>query len=465
MIEFNSSYIPQLSPGLLHKEKDSLHLLLHPEKPRWAVANQLGWEIVKLCDGKNTIKFIASIIAKRYGKPHSQVEKDVMGFMRSLDRARLLISDEEKVAKLSSPIKIESIFLHLTNRCNLRCIHCYVDGDVSKGEELKSQKIYDLIDELASIDGKAITFSGGEPLLRRGWFDIMKYASEKLEVTLNTNGMLIGSNSAGLLSQLTPHIQVSLDGPSPEIHDKIRGQGSFEATMKGIRQLQKRGLRDKLIICMTLMKDNIAWAPDMIDFVQQLGIPKLRFLPLHSQGRARFSWSTLDASLDEYLEWFSYVYYNQEVQSSSIEISGGLPGFLLYMPSEEETPWCGVGRKIVVDPYGGVYPCSLLMDKDFYIGNVNQMSIEEIEKSPKLRELTLACLSRKEKIEECNQCIWKNFCQASCPAFAFLDRGTLWATDDYCDFRQGLYGDLIFEIARNKQLHCKVTNVNLSLQN
>ncbi len=450
MIEINSSYIPHIFPDLLHKEKGSLHLFLHPQRPRWAIANQLGWEIAKLCDGKNTIGSITSTIARRYGKLHLQVERDILEFIRSLERAKLLIPNEKRATEPSLPVKIKSIFLHLTNRCNLRCIHCYV-GDISKREELKSQKIYDLIDQLASINGKSIIFSGGEPLLQEDWFDILRYASESLEVTLNTNGTLIDSNSATLLSQIKPHIQISLDGPNPQIHNRIRGKGTFEATIKGIHHLQMKGLGDKLIICMTLMKGNIAWAPEMVELVKQLGIPKLRFLPLHSQGRARSSWTTLDASRDEYLKWYHYVYYEQEVRSPSFEVSGGLPGFLLYFPPEEES-WCGVGRRIVVDTNGDVYPCPLLMDKGYRLGNVNRMDLKQIEQSAKLKELTIACLSRKETIEDCKKCVWKNFCQASCPAFALLDRGTLWATDEYCDFRQKLYEDLIFKIARGKQV-------------
>lgn len=453
MTELDPSYIPHLPPGTVHQREGDLHLLLHPEKPRWAVANQLGWEIVQLCDGNNTVESITSTIAERYGMPYQRVEEDVLKFMESLVVARLLAS-EERAGDIHSPsVEIKSIFLHLTNRCNLKCIHCYAAGDVQSGEELKSQKIYHIIDELARRGGRAITFSGGEPLLRRDWSDILTYAGDTVNVTLNTNGTLIDESSAVLLSRLSPTIQVSLDGPSPEVHDAIRGPGSFGAAVKGIRRLQNNGLTDNLIICMTLMKNNIAWAPAMIPFVRQLGVPTLRFLPLHSQGRARASWSTLDASLDDYQKWFNHVYqYGCAGQPDpGGEIRGGLPGFLLYMPSDEDEPWCGVGRKIVVDPYGDVYPCSLLMDDDFHIGNVNQMSLEEIETSPKLKELTEACRSRKDAIEACRKCAWRNFCQASCPAFAYLERGTLWATDHYCDVRQRLYEDMIIEIARRKQ--------------
>jgi len=451
MSGIDSAYMPRLVERIVHRERDGLHLLLHPRRPRWAAANRTGWEIARLCSGTETVRTIAGRVAERYGVDTDRVERDAISFLKSLDRSELLAGGTADREEPAPAVHIGSVFLHLTARCNLRCIHCYAGSGPQEREELSDGRIRSIIDELAGRGGRAITFSGGEPLLRSNWREILEYAADRLTVTLNTNGTLVRSAEAAFLARLDPYIQVSLDGPDGSVHDPIRGNGSFDATVRGIRALQDAGLGGRIIVSMTLMKRNIRAAPAMLDFVQLLGIPKLRFLPLHSQGRARSSWDTLDASVDEYLDWYRYVYYDWKSQDAGFELAGGLPGYLLYASSSEDEPWCGIGRRIVIDADGSVQPCSLLMDRSFSLGNVNGMSLAEIESSKRLGELTEACLSRKDRIPACRECTWRNFCQASCPAFAHLERGTLMATDDYCDFRRRLFEDSIFRIARDRQ--------------
>lgn len=412
----------------------------------------MGREIIELCDGNNTIGSIAATTAVKFAKDSAQVEGDAITFIGSLDKAKLLLSDRDEVpGDVPSPVNIRGFFLHLTERCNLKCVHCYAADHNEEETGLSTDKIHDLINELAGRNGKAVTISGGEPLLRKDWYEILAHADEYFNVTLNTNGTLIDSKSAALLSRMKPLVQISLDGPNSAVHDKIRGKGTFDATMRGVHRLLEAGLRDRLVISMTLMTQNIASAPEMISFVEQLGVPKLRFLPLHSQGRARSSWSTLDASVDEYLKWFEYVYYDRTACSTSVEISGGLTGFLLYMPPEEEENWCTIGRRIVIDHTGDMYPCALLMDEEFKLGNVNQVGLDEVEKSPMLRELTSACISRREKIDDCDSCTWRSLCQSGCPALILLEKGSLWETDGFCTFRRRLFEDTIFDVAKAKE--------------
>ena len=59
----------------------------------------------------------------------------------------------------------------------------------------------------------------------------------------------------------------------------------------------------------------------MLSFIQELGVPKVRFLPLHSQGRARSSWSALDATVDQYVDWYNHVYYEWETDAPTMEVS------------------------------------------------------------------------------------------------------------------------------------------------
>jgi radical SAM protein with 4Fe4S-binding SPASM domain len=448
-VRIDSSYGPSVPAGLIRRERGALHLILHPEHPRWLVANRLGKEVVDLCDGRRDVSEISRALGRRYSKEPDQVERDVTAFLNNLHKAGLTADSPIACKPPPDHTGITGVFLHLTARCNLRCIHCYV-GDTVKTSppDRPAAAIHGLIDDLADRGGRAITISGGEPFLCRDWPDIVRHAGERLRVTINTNGTLVTDAVAAQLAEIRPFIQVSLDGPDPATHDGIRGDGAFASALRGIQALKNAGLAENLILSMTLMKRNIRKAPEMIDFAVSSGIPKIRFLPLHRQGRARSSDRSLDASHDDYVRWFRHVYLERPAGSRQIEVYGGLIGFLLHVPQEPDEHWCSIGRTVVVDAAGDVHPCALLMAPEFKIGNISDMSLEEIGASPKLRGLASACLARSETIEKCRGCIWRNFCRASCPAFPYLEKGTFRETDEFCAFRQQLYEDAVFTIAQ-----------------
>ena len=211
--------------------------MLHPEQPRWLVANRLGKEVVDLCDGRRDISEICRALGLRYGKKPDEIEPDAKAFLESLNRMGLLAEDRTATQTSPDHVGIRGLFLHLTDRCNLRCIHCYVGEGTERGPDPDADKIHALIDELADIGGRSITLSGGEPLLHRDWPDIVGHAGERLKVTLNTNGTLVTEPVARQLAQVRPYVQVSLDGPDPETHDAVRGEGTFASALRGIRAL------------------------------------------------------------------------------------------------------------------------------------------------------------------------------------------------------------------------------------
>jgi MoaA/NifB/PqqE/SkfB family radical SAM enzyme len=134
--------------------------------------------------------------------------------------------------------------LHLTERCNLRCTHCYQSG--GRTAELNRAEISDLLSELTDMlqawtEAYGIEFSsslnvtGGEPFLRSGLVDILDEMNDRnLDVYLLTNGTLIDREKAAALAALAVKgVQVSIEGPE-EVHDSIRGAGSFAAACRGI---------------------------------------------------------------------------------------------------------------------------------------------------------------------------------------------------------------------------------------
>ena len=150
--------------------------------------------------------------------------------------------------------------LRLTNRCNLKCLYC--DVDHSNKEELSTKKILSLIDQIAP-HCIFLVLSGGEPLLKKDIEKIINYAQkkEKIFVLLCSNGILIKEKIREI--EKIDLLSISLDGPL-EIHDKLRGTGSFDYAIQAIKEATKHKL--KVITTTVLNKTNI----NSIEFITSL---------------------------------------------------------------------------------------------------------------------------------------------------------------------------------------------------
>ncbi len=142
------------------------------------------------------------------------------------------------------PIRL--IALEITRTCNLKCKHCR--GDSKKKvyrDELTFDEIKSILSNVASFSKPIIIVTGGEPLVRPDVFDITGYSSSLgLNTVLATCGhFLTDETIMKLIETGVSRISVSLDGPTPELHDNFRGvTGAFEASVKGLKIAKRYGL-------------------------------------------------------------------------------------------------------------------------------------------------------------------------------------------------------------------------------
>jgi MoaA/NifB/PqqE/SkfB family radical SAM enzyme len=184
---------------------------------------------------------------------------------------------------------------HLTDRCNLRCRHCYQEG--SRKRELSRERIFAVIDEIGEmlrawhetydIDFQpSFNVTGGEPFLRPDFFDLLeRMAALGFEIYVLSNGTVITGERARRLAELQVNgVQVSLEGP-PEIHDAIRGPGSFAASLQGVRALMAAGL--KVSLNATLSRLNAGHFLELVELARSLGVQRLGFSRLVPSGQGR----------------------------------------------------------------------------------------------------------------------------------------------------------------------------------
>jgi radical SAM protein with 4Fe4S-binding SPASM domain len=184
---------------------------------------------------------------------------------------------------------------HLSEACNLSCKHCYQGGrgsDEMPLAEIKktAAEAADMIREWSTAYGisfsPSMNITGGEPFLRSDLFDILQAVREQgFEVYLLTNGTLVDKARARTLAELgVSGVQVSIEGPE-EVHDAIRGRGSFTASASGIKQLVDAGVPVTLNV--TLSALNARHVGRIVAFGSQAGADRIGFSRLVPSGRGR----------------------------------------------------------------------------------------------------------------------------------------------------------------------------------
>jgi len=156
-----------------------------------------------------------------------------------------------------------------THRCNLDCVYC--DKVDPKSPQMETSAALNLLDQLAQLGTLSVCFDGGEPLVHPGIDQLVRRAkTHGMRVAMSTNGMLLPRKPRVLDN--VDVVKISIDGPA-HVHDRGRGQGSFEKSMAGARLALDAGC--KVAIRMTLAAHNVPYFADVIRYAKQLGIQAL----------------------------------------------------------------------------------------------------------------------------------------------------------------------------------------------
>jgi len=180
--------------------------------------------------------------------------------------------------------------------CNLACRHCFIScgpGNRSHGMMSRAE-VSRTLDEAATLGVKDLYFTGGEPFLNRELAGILEDALRIAPTTVLTNATLIDGRRAEDLAALARgtaysfEVRVSLDGLTPETNDPIRGEGTFETTMRGVEALHRAGFLPILTVAQTWPDDEDAMLRERFhELLRSRGItrPRVKVLPLFRVGR------------------------------------------------------------------------------------------------------------------------------------------------------------------------------------
>jgi len=339
---------------------------------------------------------------------------------------------------------------HITGLCDQSCLHCYMVNDpMSHKREL--EKELSLADCKTIIDSfvdfcevaearPTINFTGGDPLLRSDFFEILQYASlHGVRLSVMGNPFHLGIKNISKMKKLgVVSYQVSIDGME-KMHDSLRTPGSFSATVDAIKLLVGCGMRS--VVMFTLSKKNRKDLFDVMKLVDILGVNAFAF--------ARMSTNPIiDTKITPEETGFTPQEFRNlllDVQNliAKLKAKGSKTKFtlkdhlwklLLYEqgklklepnPDGQIISGCHIGgRDLAVLADGTVFACRRFNSP---IGKMPEQSVLEVFTSEKLdyyRDI--------EKLEICSNCPLLNYCRG-CPAVAYgFSNGNFYAPDPQC---------------------------------
>ncbi|CAD7776724.1 Coenzyme PQQ synthesis protein E [Candidatus Methanoperedenaceae archaeon GB37] len=343
---------------------------------------------------------------------------------------------------------------NMTQRCNLRCLHCYSRSEnIEYGNELRTEEGIELIDDLARFGVPVILFSGGEPLMRRDFPLLASHAREMgMRVVLSTNGTLIDREMARVLREIDlSYVGVSLDGMR-ETNDRFRGvKGAFDAALRGIRNCQMEGI--KVGLRFTINKKNVSDVPLIFDLLKEENIPRVCFYHLVYAGRG----SKLvkeDLSHEESRRTLDLIMRRtRELHESgfpieSLTVDNHCDGIYIYLRLLKEDPErarevyellqmnqgnsSGIGIACVSWD-GSVHADQFWRHYSF--GNVRERKFSEIWRDTS-DPLMAGLKNRKPLIkahgDRCARCKWFDLCNGNLRVRAEAVYNDIWADDPAC---------------------------------
>lgn len=302
-----------------------------------------------------------------------------------------------------------------TLKCNMNCIHCGSSAGNQRIKELTTEESIQMIDDFKELGTILITLMGGEPFLRKDWFEIATHIREiGLEMSFISNGFSISEDSISKLKQIDPNtVGISLDGSKAKTHDSIRNvKGSFDRCINTINRLTEEGIRTGVVT--TVHKNNFKELPEIRKILMN---KKLVWQIQMATPIGRFP-KSLMLSKEEFYSVAMFIASTiKNYSAKDISIIGAhnfgyhskiLPNLMLF-------PWtgCKAGISTIgVTSDGKIKGCMSLPD-NFVEADLREKPIAEIWNDP-----NFASYNRKFKKEDlngdCKKCKHGKSCKGGC---------------------------------------------------
>lgn len=265
------------------------------------------------------------------------------------------------------------VLWELTDKCNLSCIHCYYNSNRRFDSELTTKQALNIIEQLAKLKVFEVYLTGGEALLRDDWPILIGRLREKnIQVGIITNGTQIDRHVAKKLARFKiKWVQISIDGSSPEVHDKIRGlAGGWQKSIDAISYLRENNVRTHVSFVPTSL--NFSDVKNVIALCAKMGLEYFVTDMLVLTGRAALNFDHVKLNPKEYDEFFSLLEEAASLYRDKLTIiapSREKETLKTYVKTRSAAPniWC------IITPQGA---CRLDLLLPFTYGDLKTQQIE-----------------------------------------------------------------------------------------
>lgn len=325
------------------------------------------------------------------------LDKDKKYFKKVIDKIQQLGFVSSSIVDEFKLDRINSVTFSPTNRCNLKCDYCCVDSKIENIDYLDTNQIKKAIDNIVKLNPRVLIISGGEPMLRKDFFEILAYAKEKFKgkIILSTNATLIQDSQIDDIINGLHAIEISLDGYDELSCSKIRGKGVFDKVVNTIKLIKSKGF-DNISISMVVGKNNANDVDKFKKLSEVLGLKSMirNFVSIGrgSENSCRY----LEDELD-----ISYIDKDDYEDENSIHAN-----------------MCKAGvNQLSIDCKGDVYPCPNLEYEDLKMFNILEFEegILNIILNRDMEIFDRFDNLKPVNIEKCKDCDINAFC-STCPS-------------------------------------------------
>jgi pyrroloquinoline quinone biosynthesis protein E len=321
--------------------------------------------------------------------------------------------------------RLARLEVELTHACDHDCAHCYNvwtarDGDPQGGldttGQLPTPELLSMLDKVVAETGvRSISFTGGEPLLRKDALEIIAHACTLVEsVHLVTNGSHLPPAVAAKLAEVgVKSVQLTLLSADREQHDRLKGAKCFDDTVRAILDLQEAGVRPQ--VCFVAMRENCDAFESVLELCLVLDVKGVSYNRMSPAGGAIHHIARLMPTVEQVEANLDTAERLGEAWQIRVTTAMPIPPCLIRI---ERYRWlrfgfCSTGSRspnTVLDAAGNVRSCNL---SSTILGNVLRQSFAEIEENPYPHEF------RRSVPEMCLGCIHERSCGGGCKEAAF----------------------------------------------
>ena len=339
-------------------------------------------------------------------------------------------------------MKIKTVYIEITNRCNLNCRTCYNRSGLNQTtQEISVEQLERIMNTLSRYGADRFLFSGGEPSLHSQFHELLTLTDRYPQYSFGfvTNGT---RHDPVWIDYLNTHsnmtLQISLDGANEAQNCLTRGNGNFEKALNFAKKIHNPSM--KPLLKMVVSQSNFDGVEDFYKLALSVGcVPEFAFI--YKSGNGSEHWESKALSAQQKIKILKLVdKLNREYDTDA------------YLPKCTVTcPFVSMSGEmsVCVKTDGSLQPCQSLYDAVFTLGNLFDFSEEKMLE--RLRWLQSIANQRTKQDFGCQKCLLRHNCGRGCMAEAFLLSSDPLDNDESCMFRKLQLLD--FEIRKQQEAH------------